>query len=76
MNFPKAETTTRLVARKDDRSHYTLPSWGFIEEIELRPRVELPNMDVTAPYKLICDLIGPDGERVPLDIQIVARDVK
>ncbi len=55
---------------------YFLPAWGFLEEIRIRPRIELPNMDASAPYVLSIELLAPSGERVPFDVQIVARDVK
>lgn len=72
----KANTSTRHIVQGGDRTHFTLPPWGFIETIELRPRVDAPNMDASCPYTLVVDLYGPDGARVPLDVQLVARDVK
>ena len=71
-----ADTTTRLQVRSDDRSHYVIPSWGFVEEIELRPRLVLPNTDAAACYTLVVDLYAPNGARIPLDVSLVARDVK
>ena len=58
----KAETTTRLQASyRRSLGLYGLPSWGFLEEIEIRP---------------VFDLFAPNGEKVPVDVQIIARDVK
>jgi len=72
----KADTIRRLPVTGAERTHYVLPSWGYLEEIELRPRAELSNMDASRPYELIVTLrIAGCSEAIPVDVNIVARDV-
>jgi hypothetical protein len=72
----KAATTTRLRVPVDERPRYIIPAWGFLEEIEIRPRADCPNFDAAAPYTMIFELTRMDGARIPVDVQIVARDLK
>lgn len=71
----KAQTTTRLHATPSAREHFNLPAWGWIEEIEIRPRVELANFDASSTYRLEVRLIAPNRTDVPLDVTVVCRDV-
>lgn len=72
----KAETTSTLRAEPDLRQRYRVKPHGWIERIELRPRVDLANMDARRHYELIVELIDPDGVKVPLEVFVVARDVR
>lgn len=55
---------------------WTIPAYGYLFEIILRPvdRV-LPNQDASRPYRLVAELIGPDGHMIPLKVTAICRDV-
>lgn len=54
---------------------FVIPSWGFLEAIEIRFTPPTPNLDAARPMRLILEPI--DNDRVP-SFQVFARvrDVK
>lgn len=77
MAVKPGDTIKRIQSIHDGRHHYIVPSYGYLYEIHIRPEEGLlPNMDFSKPYRLIVDLIGPDGNNIPISIDTWCRTVE
>lgn len=76
-DFPAKLSTTRRMSTVDRgfREMYDVQSHGYLEGIEIRPRIELPNMDASMQYRLEVVLRDPHGNMVPLEVFAIVRDV-
>jgi hypothetical protein len=72
----KSDEIMRKSLHDDDRTHYEVTPYGFVDTIEIRPLRDLPNMDAGRPCHLKADLYDSDGTRVPIDVVLVARGIK
>lgn len=58
------------------RDIYTIPPYGYLRELRVRLTEDAPNMNASRLYRLELALIGPDGERVPLFVEMICETVK
>lgn len=76
MTFVPGEEIRRMPVMSDNRTHYIIPSGGYLERLEIRPiQGYIPNMDSSNPYKLIVDLISPNGSKIPISVDLWWRTV-
>jgi len=72
----KSGTYTRFHLLEDRRTHYRLQAYGFLERIEILPRIDVPNMDASQSIKLEIALYDQAGNEIPIDVIEVCQGVK
>lgn len=66
----------RIPVQEDKRTHAYLPAYGMLEEIEIRPRIQVWNTDASSPLRLAFILYDGNGNEIPCDITLIARGIK